>query len=68
MTARDGASTVPLATLRFHERMAGYAPQAVRASLKPLRWIEHLPHPATRTAARVGLPALATLHRLRQAA
>jgi len=67
VAARDGTSTIPLAVLRFHKTMATYAPERVRASLKPLRAIEHLSHPAVRTAARVGLPALAAVHRLRQA-
>ena len=66
--ARDGDSTIPLAVLRFHKTMATYAPERVRASLRPLRAINHLSQPAIRTAARVGLPALAALHRLRQAA
>lgn len=68
IAVREGTSTIPLATLRFHKTMATYAPERVRASLKPLRAIEHLSHPAVRTAARIGLPALAAIHRLRQAA
>jgi len=68
VAARDGVSTIPLATLRFHKTMAGYAPEAVRESLVPLRWIQRLSHPLASGVARVGLPALATLHRVRQAA
>jgi len=68
LAARDGTSTISLAVLRFHKTMATYAPERVRASLRPLRAINHLSRPTVRTAARIGLPTLAALHRLRQAA
>ncbi|MBF5082166.1 NAD(P)/FAD-dependent oxidoreductase [Quadrisphaera sp. INWT6] len=68
IAARDGNSTIALATLRFEKTMASYAPQAVRESLVPLRWIRHLSRPAVRGAARVGLPALSAVHRLRRSA
>ncbi len=68
VAARDGASTIPLATLQFHRTMAGYAPDRVRAALGPLCWMQRLSHPLASGVARVGLPALAALHRVREAA
>lgn len=68
VAAAAGESTVPLAVLRFHKTMATYAPERVRASVRPLRALEHLSRPGTRAVARIGLPALAAVHRLRRAA
>ena len=67
VAARDGAGTIALATLRFHKTMATYAPDAVRHSLVPLRWMRRLSYPLAGGVARVALPAAAALHRARQA-
>lgn len=66
IAARDGDSTIPLATRRFQQTMATYAPDAIRASLGPLRWMQRLSHPVAGTAARIGMPALAALQRMRR--
>lgn len=65
LAARDGTTTIPLATLRFQQTMAGYAPGRVRDALGVMRSMQRLSHPLASTASRVGLPALAGWHRLR---
>ncbi|MFI6907857.1 FAD-dependent oxidoreductase [Nonomuraea sp. NPDC050394] len=61
---RDGTSTIPLAVHRFQTRMAGYAPAAVRLSVRPLSWVNRLATPLGTQAARLALPALASATRL----
>ncbi|MFI6293970.1 FAD-dependent oxidoreductase [Nonomuraea sp. NPDC050790] len=61
---RDGTSTIPLAVHRFQIRMAGYAPAAVRVSMRPLGWVNRMASPLGTQAARLALPALASATRL----
>ncbi|GLZ55895.1 NAD(P)/FAD-dependent oxidoreductase [Actinomycetospora sp. NBRC 106378] len=65
VAARDGTTTIPLATLRFQQTMAGYAPSRVRDALGLLRSMQRLSHPVASGVARVGLPAVAAWHRVR---
>jgi 2-polyprenyl-6-methoxyphenol hydroxylase-like FAD-dependent oxidoreductase len=66
LAALDGrASTIPLAVHRYHLGMAEYAATAVRESLEPLRWQRRSTGPTAERLARVALPALAALARLR---
>ncbi|MGC5013765.1 FAD-dependent oxidoreductase [Streptosporangium sp. DT93] len=64
LLVRDGQSTIPLAVHRFQNRMAGYAGEAVRTSMQPLRWIHRLATPAGTRASRVALPTVAAAARL----
>jgi salicylate hydroxylase len=66
IAARDGQTTVALATHNFHRHMAAYAPDAVRFSLRPLRWIRQLDRPGLPGVARVGLTAASAAHQLRR--
>ncbi|MDD7933259.1 FAD-dependent oxidoreductase [Actinomycetospora straminea] len=68
VAARDGGSTIALATLRFQSTMAGYAPDRVRDALGVLRSMQRLAHPLASAAARAGLPTLAAWHRVRRGA
>ena len=61
VAARDGTSTIPIATMDFQKAMAGYAPERIRTSLGILRSTKRLGHPVASGVARIGLPALATL-------
>ncbi len=66
LAALDGqASTVPLAVHRYQLGMTDYAAAAVRESLQPLRWQRRSAGPTAGRLARVALPALAALARLR---
>jgi salicylate hydroxylase len=63
--ARDGHSTIALATHRFHREMAGYAPAAIRFSMLPLRWlsrVDRLDRPGLRGLAELGLSAASAVH------
>ena len=62
--ARDGHSTIALATHRFHREMAGYAPDAIRSSVLPLRWLSRLDRPGLRGLAELGLSAASAAHQL----
>ena len=64
LAARDGTATIAVATHQFHRHMTGYAPDAVRASLRPLQWLRRLNRPGLRGLAGHGLTAAATAHRL----
>ena len=66
VAARDGDTTIPLATLAFQQTMSGYAPGRVREALGVLRSMQRLSHPVASGAARVALPALAAWHRVRE--
>lgn len=69
---RAGQVTAATAVAAFHDQMAGYAPDAVRESLAPVRWIRASAHPAARLLATAALPAAAggaaALRRLRRTA
>lgn len=65
VAARNGTTTIPLATLAFQQTMAGYAPGRVRDALGVLRSMQRFSGPVASGVARVGLPALAAWHRLR---
>lgn len=65
VAARDGETTIPLATLRFQQTVAGYAPERVHAALATLRTMQRLSRPLASGAARVALPALAAWNRVR---
>ncbi|HZA15380.1 MAG TPA: FAD-dependent monooxygenase [Pseudonocardiaceae bacterium] len=54
--AAEGHSTLGLAVHHFERGMAGYAPQAVRASLAPLIWQRRLRGPLVYHVARTVLP------------
>ncbi|PSK98837.1 2-polyprenyl-6-methoxyphenol hydroxylase-like FAD-dependent oxidoreductase [Murinocardiopsis flavida] len=61
---RDGESTIPLAVHRFQGRMNGYAGDAVRTSMQPLRWVHRLATPMGTRAARIALPTITAAARL----
>ncbi|GAA4852402.1 NAD(P)/FAD-dependent oxidoreductase [Actinomycetospora corticicola] len=65
VAARDGTTTIPLATLRFQQTMTGYAPSRVRDALGLLHSMQRLSHPLASGAARIGFPTLAAWHRVR---
>ncbi|WP_448641815.1 FAD-dependent oxidoreductase [Geodermatophilus sp. URMC 63] len=56
---RTGSTTLPLAVHDYQRQMAAYAPDAVRGSLAPLRWMRAAGHPAGSVLARGALPAAA---------
>lgn len=64
--AARGWTTIPEALQGNVAAMRGYAPQAVRESLEPIRWIKAGANPVGRSATRVGLPVLAGLAALRR--
>ena len=57
--ARTASSTLPVAVHDYQRGMAAYAPDAVRESMAPLRWIRATGQPPGRLAARAVLPAAA---------
>ncbi|GAA1087474.1 FAD-dependent oxidoreductase [Nocardiopsis composta] len=67
LRARDGESTIPLAVHHYQNRMAGYAADAVRTSVRPLGWVRRMATPAGARAARAALPAIAASARLGRA-
>jgi salicylate hydroxylase len=56
---RTGSTTLPLAVYDYQRQMAGYARDAVRGSLAPLRWMRAAGHPVGGLLARGALPAAA---------
>lgn len=68
--AADGEVTITEAAASFQRTMLGYAPQAVRDSLEPVRWIKASAHPVARVALTGLLPAAgylsATVRRFRR--
>lgn len=60
----DGTATIPTAMYEFEHDMRQRGAQAIRASLKPVAFIQATASPVGRIGARVGLPLCAALARL----
>ncbi|MBW0104757.1 NAD(P)/FAD-dependent oxidoreductase [Pseudonocardia sp. KRD291] len=65
LAARDGVTTTPLALHAFEEEMGGYAPDAVRESLRPLAWQRRLSGRLAYPLGRAALAAAGTRSRHR---
>lgn len=59
--ADHGHTTLPDALCSYQIAMRSYAPQAVRESLQPVRWITAGAHPVGRTLTAAALPAAAAV-------
>lgn len=62
--AASGATTIPLAVQAYERAMPGYARDAVRESLTPVRWIRRLARPGLRGLARAAFPVAAAAARV----
>ena len=60
----SGATTIPLAVQDYESAMPGYARDAVRESLAPVRWIRRLARPGLRGLARAAFPVAAAAARV----
>lgn len=67
LEAVAGRTTLPLAVHGFEEEMATYAPDAVRESLRPMRWQRRLSGALAYPLGRAALSAVGTRSRWRDA-